>query len=252
MTDTFRDDEPKQKSSGCAKWGVGCGIIAILLVAVTAYGIYNIKSLMLWGASKGAIIVMEAMIDESLKLPEDEREAVMRPVRKFAQRVADGEIDPEVALETVTGLVTSNEAVAVITRSFEHRYLTPEIFPDGEHEVQALTANRFAHGAVAGVISKQTLKSLADVAVEEYTDEYGEKQYRIREPLKEEDIRKALTIMEAAVAEAGITDTYRPLDLEALVEQALQRAHHEALTGESSEQPIDESPPEEESTAPAL
>jgi len=232
--DGDRHEDPNQRSDskgGCGKLAVGCGVVAVLLAAVVGYGIYKAPELLRWGMAKAVTAMIEGVVEESLQLPPEEQAAVMRPVDAYAQRVADGEVDGEVAMATLQGLLESNESAAVVIRGFEHRYLSAEAFPESEAEAETLTANRFAHGLLEDRIPRSHLEPLADIAVEEYTDEQGQQQYRIKDPLSDEEVAEALALMQTAVDEAGIEEPYRELDLEALVQQAIDRAHAQAVSG---------------------
>ncbi|MDA3962510.1 MAG: hypothetical protein PF961_17125 [Planctomycetota bacterium] len=200
----------------------------ILAVTGASYVYFKGADLLRWGAAKVVTSVIDTVIEDNLQLPPEEHAAVMRPIEAFGMRIADGEVDPEVAAGALTKLIESNEAAVVALRGFETRYVDADVIPEAEQPEAILAVNRFANGLLDGRIKRASLAPLVDIAVVEVTAEDGTKSSQIKDPLPEEDVRAALAHIVATVQAAGIQDEYAAQDLEAMVEAAIQRAVAEA------------------------
>lgn len=237
--------EAKPKS-GCGKWIGGC-LVALLLLAIgVGYVVMKAPQIMRWTGATAVTMMVEAMLDRGLQLPDEERDAVMAPVERLADRVKAGEIDEEQAVEVLTRLFESNEAAAVVLHGFESRYVDSELIPESQRETALLTANRFASGILDGRIPRRSLVPLRHIVVERRDGEGGSEEARLKEELDAEDIQKALAIMDEAVLEHGIDDPYHkrsPDELSAMVDRAIERAIDQGADGEDHEPAAGDEPP---------
>lgn len=229
---TPRDETAPERSSGCGKWIGGCAVLLLLAAIGVGYLIYKGPQILRWTTAKTVTFVTEQMLDQSLQLPDEEREAVMAPVERLADRVVEGEIEGETAALAMADVLDSNEAAVIALHGFESRYVDSDLIPEGEREAAMLTTNRFATGILDRRIPRRHLHELAEIVLveREGAEEGDAVQKRLKTELSAEDIQDALAVMDRAVTTAGIDAPYEkrsPQELSALVDQAIERALRE-------------------------
>jgi hypothetical protein len=240
-TDTYgHETQPQRRGmSGCLK---GCLIAFVVLVVVSLLAAWwisrNLRSWMSTGAEQG----INEIIDQS-DLPEAEKAELKAESKRVTAGIADGSITWEQMGQIMTGIVESPLMPMFLVKSIEAQYLNPSGLPEEEKAEGRITLERYASGLMDKKISQES----ADEVLVHVADKDANGEWKMREKVTDDELRKALATAKQQADEAGIPEEVPPIDPSAELKKVL-----DAVIGPApGELPLSEQAPADETVEPA-
>jgi len=197
--------------------GIGC-CAAVVIASVTCYLAQRCgPALVRAGTAKVAIGQAERLMDD-MKLPDDEKEALMAPIRAFALKFKDG----EVTLEQAAVVARQPAIVALMARGFETKYLEPSALPTAEKKAAHVTVSRFTQGVVTEKVGSAKAREIADIITVETTVLGDKKILKLKDAITTDELRKCLKIMKRSADGARIAKKKFDIDLAAELRMATE------------------------------
>jgi hypothetical protein len=216
-------DQPVKSGSGCLKaTGIGCGVV--LLLAVIAGGVL-VTTRDRWMpvlAAKSMVMVAGAMLDQ-LKIPADEKEAALVPIRELAQKVRAREVSMEQAEKMFKVIADGPLPTYLTLRAFELSYVAPSALSVDEKKEASLTISRFMRGLVSGRIEKAKGEEIRGIVVEKKQGPDGKDVTELKATITGEELKKCLAIMKSAADEAGIEAGEYRIDLATEIRRSIEQ-----------------------------
>jgi truncated hemoglobin YjbI len=176
--------------------------------------------------SGGAALVtkaFESVLDEA-DLPEDEREAIMAPIRELMDDFKNDQASLEELGAILDNLEEGVTQDLVIMRGFELFYINQNPALSAEQKTEARkTVSRYAETIARDKyhFATEHNRSIYAITSTETTDAKGNTCSTVKENLTEEELNQCLSIMKNAADEAGIEDKRFPIDIAAAIEAAI-------------------------------
>ena len=211
------------RRGGCgAILGIGCAGVLVLALIVGLIAWFNRDVI-----ARHAFVTVALMGGEELiaqvGLEVNDQEAVMRSMRKLGEQIKAGEVSMEQGEAIAAEMQRSATAAVVLLRAFETRYLESDAVPEAEREAAKLACNRYARAVQDGRIPRHTLGPLVDLVSTETTNEDGETVREWDTDLTPQQVEECRTYIANTVASYQITDEYTAIDLEAMLDDAIER-----------------------------
>ncbi|MHC4198637.1 MAG: hypothetical protein ACYSU0_01400 [Planctomycetota bacterium] len=212
----------RQKGFGCLEAaGVGCLVLIVLGLIAGVVVYFKWESWVRSIAAGAGEIAADSMMD-NLGIPADEKEAAMKPVREFAQRIRDGEVGLEQVGAIAEALAEGPALAAIMARGFEVKYLGPSDLPEEEKKAGHISISRFVQGVSTGKIPKEKAEQIGDICTVETVDDDGDQTRKLKDSITTEELKSCLGIMKDAADAAGIEDKEFKVDLAAEIRKAIE------------------------------
>lgn len=202
---------------------IGLIILAVFIVAGVWFYNYATSGKLV---ADGIDVASEALLEEFAgELPAEEREAALDVVHTFTNRVREGEVSMEQALNV--GFVLTTDALPMILgRVFEETYVKKSDLSAEEKTAAQLTLARFFRGTIEERIPQQDF----DAVVAQFSREVdGETVFD--ENIPDDKLRSILAEMKALADRGGVTESMTFDDLPTMLQKAIDRGlESETLT----------------------
>jgi len=205
--------------SGCAMGVIGFGIFTLVMLAITAAGVYwayqNVRSVT-------ANIVTPA-IDQlvgQMQIPADQKKQISERVNKLATSYKNNEIDLkqlEVILKDI-GDSPMTGAAGVIWFTVE--YLPKSGLTDPEKAQATMTTRRFAKGLLNNDFSDQQANEVMNLIADRLPDGTTES----KKPLTDAELKDILSKMKAVADKAGIAAEVPEIDFASQFDSIVDKA----------------------------
>ena len=203
----FQADVPERKKSGMSTCLMGClivfGIVLLLVIVISIWAYYSWRGI----AASGMATIAKQGIEQS-QLPVEEKQEINVQVDRVADGFRDGKISMEQLAKLMQEFANSPLMTSVMASALDSQYLDKSGLSDDEKAEGKKTLRRFLRGAVDQKIDQQGIDAaMMHVAVREPND-----QWKIRDQLSDEDLRKFLETAKAEADKANIPDEPESFD----------------------------------------
>jgi len=223
--------EPKKGGDGCAKAiGIGC-LVMLLLVAGSGLLAFKFrKQIGRYFVAKTTLVASEAIIGNS-RMPAEEREKAMAPIRELAVKIRSGEVSLEQAARIAEALAQGPLFALMAARGAEMQYLEPSELPDEEKEAGRITLSRFARALTEKKIDEKETEEVLDKITIKTPGAEGKDNVQMKQTLTTEELRDWLKTMKDAADAAGIEDKLFEVDIPAEIRKAIDAGLKEPERG---------------------
>ncbi|MCO6042543.1 hypothetical protein NG895_01355 [Aeoliella sp. ICT_H6.2] len=205
-TDTYEADTEPRKSggSGCLK---GCLIALVIILILGALTAWWVSSNWRGWVSSGAAEGINQIIDDS-DLPPAEKEELKAESKRVTDGIADGSISLEQMGQIMTGIVESPLMPMFMVKAVEAQYVEKSGLSDEEKSEAHVTLERYA----SGLVSKQIPQESVDQVLVHIADKDANGEWKMREQVSDEDLRKFLAAAKEQADAANIPEEVEPID----------------------------------------
>ena len=224
------EQESESGSSGVLKvLGIGCLVVILIpgIIGLLAWQKYQavggLDGLIQAGGGKAVEIVVTEVASEMLermKIPEDDRNAILAPIKGLGDKIAKGEIKTD-QLEAFAESLAEGPVLGVtMAEGFAHSYLQNSDLNGEEMSRALLTINRFQQGFVNETIDMEQLSALEEYVLQEVSSD----NYHLKNALSDDDLKSSLALMKKAADQASIPMTTSPIDIAGMLQSTIDAA----------------------------
>lgn len=205
-TDTYEADiEPKKSGgSGCLK---GCLIALVIILILGALTTWWVATSWRGWVSSGASQGINQLIEDS-DLPPAEKDELKAESKRVTDGIADGSISVEQLSRIMTGVIESPLMPMFMVKAVEAQYLDKSGLSDEEKAEAKVTLERYA----SGLVSKQIPQESVDQVLVHIADKDANGEWKMREQVSDEDLRKFLAAAKEQADAANIPEDVEPID----------------------------------------
>lgn len=205
--------------TGCAMGMIGFGIFTLVMLAITAAGVYwayqNVRSVT-------ANIVTPAIdqIVEQMQIPADQKKQISARIDKLATSYKNNEIDLkqlEVILKDIGDSPITAAAGAIW---FTVEYLSKSGLTDPEKAQATMTTRRFAKG----LLNNDFNEHQADEVMNLIADRLPDGTTDPKKPLTDTELKDILSKMKVAADKAGIAADVPEIDFASQFDRIVDKA----------------------------
>lgn len=221
---TFDAPPPVQQQgmSTGSKVGIGCGIAALLFVALLVVGFFWLKSKARdFGADIATSLMKEGL--EGFDIPEEQLTRINTRIDSVAQRFKDGELDMDQVGGIFEKLGESPLLSAGMALFFQRSYLKESGLSDEEKEAAEVAVQRFTRGVIDKAIPDETSEEIIET-ISEADDEGGR---QLKQNLTDDELRVFVEAITQAADDAGIPEEVPEINFADEFDKAVDQAMSE-------------------------
>jgi hypothetical protein len=232
----------REKKSGMSTCLMGCLIALVLMVILAVIvGVVVYMNWRNWMAAGASTLVKQTLVES--QLPAQEIEELNIQVDRLAEGFRTGQLTGEKAAKVFEQLSKSPLLTTIGASVIEHKYLANSGLNAEEKTQGSITLQRFLRGAIDKKIPESAINSaMANVA-----DKQPNGNWKLRDTLTDEELRKFLEVAKAEADKAGIPEAPQTID----PSEELKRIVDEALGELPAEAPPVDAVPKEPAPAAA-
>ena len=202
-------------------------ILSVLLLVTLAVAAGTIAIKKLKENSPRIIAKMVEISAEGLfikiELPQSERTAAMKEIRRFTQQIRDGQVSLQQGSQVITALGDQSFIGAIMIRGFEAGYINASALSPDERQAAHKTLTRFMHGSVEEKISSETYDEIMQMISDEQTDGIQKGQRTLKKSITTNELKTVLMKMEKAADDAGIENREYAFNMAEIIRDLIQK-----------------------------
>lgn len=197
------DDLPqqRQKMSGCAKAGIGCGIVAVVLMIAAGIGAWWLANNFRAVATNAGAVVMKKALAE-LDLPDDQRQRINARIDDIGDKFKSGEITDQQMAAIFENVVQSPLIPAGAVLIARKAYIDNSNLDEAERDAGGLALNRFVRGCMDDLIPQGRIDDVLD----HITARKNGDRREFKQSLTDEELRAFISEAKAAADEVGVAE----------------------------------------------
>ena len=200
-------EAPPREKSGCSSCMTGCGVVALILVILLV-----IAGLLFWVYGKGWIANamstgLAALIEETA-LPAEEKQQMKEQVNRVTDAFKGDQLSWGELGQLIQQITNSPVMSTLVVSAVEKKYLNSSGLNDEEKEAGRQTLRRFVRGVIDQKINDQQV----DAAMAHVADRQADGQWKLRQQVSDEDVRKFLAAAKDAADKAEIPEEPEAID----------------------------------------
>jgi hypothetical protein len=204
----------------------GCCLKGCLVVVILAIGIgYYVYVKTVQFARDSAASGIEFVVDKAVKdgMAPADAEKIKQTVSTFTAQIREGRISVRQGANVALSIGQSPIFFALMTRSFENRFVVPsELSPEEKQKAHDVII-RFSRGLLEDRIEKEKVNDVLEPLQEETErTRDGKKERRFKKKVSREELLLAISRMEEMANTAKIVEVVE-IDLPAEIEKAIQK-----------------------------
>lgn len=189
----------KKGMSGCAIAGIGCGVVAFILLIAAGVGVYYVSTHGRQLATRFATGAMKDGLAE-LDIPQNELQRINSRIDEIGNKFKSGEIELDEVQIIARKFADSPLLSAGIALFFKRAYLDASSLSEDEKQAGKLAARRFVRGGIDQSIPEHEREAVLDLISTK--DSRGSRKFRNK--LSDAEIREVIAAMTQAADDAGI------------------------------------------------
>lgn len=217
--------EEEKSGGGAAKFClIGCLVLFIAALVAGFVAVQVVKSGARTLIAKGIEFGFKAGMDGD-GISAADQEEVMGPIRGFTQDIRDGNVTLEQGTSVAEDVskIMGDVMPALQARRFDKTFLQASDLSAEEKQAGSVLVSRYAYGKATGKISGYDITShMTDSKEVPRSDGQGTRTVTTpKKSLTTEEVRAVLATMKSAVDEGGVPEGKQEVDLQAIVQKAI-------------------------------
>jgi hypothetical protein len=221
----YGSEDSSSKGGGCLKAaGIGCLVVILLMVVGGILTYVNRATIGRTVMGKSIEVVAEKALAD-LNFPEDEKNAILAPIKKLSAELRAGSITMDEMQAIGEEIMSERVLAAVGSRVFESVSATIPDLDATEREAARVDVSRFAHGIMEGDISAEEAENLLDLLTVPGTGSDNSPP-KFRNDLTHEDFMRVMDSVAGKADDVGIPNEFFEIDAAEEVRAAIERGRN--------------------------
>jgi hypothetical protein len=218
----YGSKESSSKGGGCLKaTGIGCLIVILLMVVGGILAYVNRATIGRTVMGKSIEVIAERGLT-ALQFPEDEKDALLAPIRELSADFRAGRVTMDEMEAIVEEIMSERVLAAVGSRVFESMSETIPGLGEDEREAARFDVSRFAHGIMEGDIPAEQAEELLELVMIPGSGS-DTSPPKFRNDLTQEDFARVMEFVAEKADDAGIPNKFFEIDAASEVRAAIER-----------------------------